>query len=365
MSWWPFGRKDSSTVTEHADGSRNVTTTFELSGETRPVREDVVAMVDESLERLGGEVMHALDPKRILRYESGGPAIWSVGLVEVPGKRPYTLLLSYGLSCVISPEESRKGIHHEYSLAIPAGTPVQPWADALLRHLSRYVLSSGKDLRPGEIMPCHAPITCLAFQPEHHKKMPRTSLVGIVVASDPTIDTIETPYGEITVRRILGIDQDELDRVETWSPQGFVEEYKKSDPLLLTDLTRPSRMADVTFRKTVAARASAEGSSVPAILLDVSWEDTGDELVIEFPGEQQAQKLLDALRGRLPFGEKLLVISPDGPPIGFAPAKEFDINWSDRGLFIDGNLDEPNFSRIVDFIRPDAGGATVRLPLKR
>jgi hypothetical protein len=193
--------------------------------------------------------------------------------------------------------------------------------------------------------------------------MPETSLVGIITTHDPVVGKVQTPHGEIEVRRLLGIDGDELDRAETWSGTGFVEEYLKRDPLLLTDLHRASAMADGTFRTAVDTRAEAEGSEIPAVALEVYWEDTGSDLVIEFPGEKQAQKLLNALRGRLPFGRALLVVSPGCPPIGFKPSERFDINWSPEGLFIDGNLDEPNVARIVEFIRPDAPGAVVRLPL--
>jgi suppressor of fused-like protein len=151
--------------------------------------------------------------------------------------------------------------------------------------------------------------------------------------------------------------------VETWSADGFVEEYAKSDPLLLTQLSRPSRMSDADFSSRVSTRAQQEGSTTPAILVDVFWEDTGTELVIELPGERQAQKLLNALHGRLPFGRELTLVSRKCPPIRFRPAAQFDINWSPQGLVIDGNLDERNVARIVSFVRPNAPGAVVRLPL--
>ncbi len=367
MSWWPFGKKkneDTTTVVDNPDGSQTVTTSFELTGDTRPVRTDVVEALDNALGALGGEVMHAIDPRRILGFEEGGPPVWSVGIVEVPGANPYTLLVTYGFSEVASPEACRQGFRHEYSLALPAGTNPSPWADALLRHLSRYVLTSGQELCLGDVMPCHAPITRVPFPPQHHDMMPDTSLMGVITTSDPVLGTVATPHGEIEMRRILGIDSEELDRAETWSGSGFVEEYAKRDPLLLTDLNRVSAMSDLAFSDVANARATAEGSEIPAVALDVRWEDTGSELVIEFPGDQQAQKLLNALRGRLPFGRTLLVVSHGGPPIGFKPAESFDINWSPQGLFIDGNLDEPNVARIVGFIRPDSPGSVVRLPLR-
>lgn len=337
--------------------------TFEIDGEPRPVNEDVVLAYDSALERLGGDLLHAIDPRRIVGFASGGPAVWSVGMVAVPGARPYTLLVTYGMSHVLAPEACREGVAHEHSIAVPAGTDPAPWADALLRHLCRYQLAEGKPLANGDVMPTFVPITRVPFQPEHHAKMPDTSLVGIVVVPDPVLPVITTPRGEVEVRRFAGIDQAELDRAETWSPASFGTLWRQHDPLLLTDLARASLMDDPAFRDAAEAGARAEGSTVPAILLDVAWEETAEALVIELPGGREAQKLLDALRGRVGFGRQLVVVSNRSAPIAFRPGAEFDISWSQNGLILVGDLDEPNMAQILSYVRPDAGGGIVRLPL--
>jgi hypothetical protein len=372
---WPFGRKAkydkaNSPKTEgphavvDADGSLTVTTTVAMSGEPRPINDDVVTAFDRALERLGGEVVHAFDPvKRILGFAHGGPAVWSVGIVSVPGKTPYTLLMTYGLSHALSPEAARKDVTHEYSLAVPAGAPASPWADALLRHLGKYTLTR-QPLAIGDVLPCYAPITWLPFPREQHASLPQTSLVGVITTADPVLPRIATAHGEVEVRRLLGIDEDELDRAQTWSPRGFVEEYAKRDPLLLTDLARPSAMADADFCARVDGRAEEEGSELPVILLDVAWQDTGTELVIEFPGGREAQKLLDGLAGRLPFGNSLEVVSRRSPPLTFRPAEAFAIAGSPKGLIIDGHLDDANLAAILAYADPNAGGGTVRIARK-
>jgi len=133
MGWFSRKKPTGESVT--------VTETFELRGEPRAVRNDVVELIDGALGRVGtSEVLHAIDPGRIVNFAEGGPAVWSVGVVEVAAERPYTLFVTYGFSHELSPDRERERIHHELSIAVPADCQTQPWAVALLRHLARYVL---------------------------------------------------------------------------------------------------------------------------------------------------------------------------------------------------------------------------------
>ncbi len=357
-------QKPTQEVTTHEDGSVSVTTHFTLQDEGRPVRDDVVEAFDDALGALGKDVFHAMDPTRILPFTQGGPPVWSVGMVEISEPRPYLLLVTYGFSHTLSPGSIRQGIHHEYSLAVPVGQPITPWADALLRHITRYVLSSQKDLRPGDIMPAFCPITCWPFQAEHHSNMPETELSAITIGPDPVLPRIVTPHGEIEVRRIFGVHDDECDRIMTWNGASFLEEYTSIDPALLTDLERPSAMAQQGFVDTVNERAHKEGSIVPAIQSDIFWYPEDGALIMEFPGGAEAQKLLDAFHGRISFGERLMVIPRQNcPPLHFNPPREFDMILNERGLFISGNLEDSMLKDLVALINPDESGSVVRLDL--
>jgi suppressor of fused len=198
---------------------------------------DVVEVLDGALGRLGSsEVMHAIDPGRIVGFADGGPPVWSVGVVEVEAETPFSLFVTYGLSHVLSPEAGREGIGYELSLAVPARCPTQPWAVALLRHLSRYVLSSGNELMAGDVMPCHAPLTYLPFPPAHHASMPATELDSLVIALDPQLGQLETAHGPLDVRRIVGITSDELHRLGPLPANLRAAARAEVDPALLTDL---------------------------------------------------------------------------------------------------------------------------------
>jgi len=325
-------------VQQHEDGSQTVTTEFTLEGPPRPVESEVVECFDRALAALGGQVMHAYDPSRLLSFEAGGPPIWSVGMVEVPGPRPYTLLLTYGFSHELSPEPARAEFHHEYSLAVPAGVPLSPWADALLRHQCRYVLTEGAEIRVGDCVPLRGvPMTRVPFQPEHHAALPDSTLVGILAARDPALGRILTPAGEVEVRRLVGIDSRELDRSETWSFRGFLEELVKIDPLLLSPPMRACHLDDPDFRRIVDGRAAAEGSDVDAALFELRWEPTASGALLHLPRGQAARRLLDALQGRLGFGRRLVAFSMAAPPVVFTPGPH-EVRITPRALELSGDL---------------------------
>ena len=324
-------------VTRNPDGSETVRTSFTVDA-VRAVHDDSVVAIDAALGALGGEVLHAMDPSRILPFSHGGPPVWSVGIVKLPA---YTLLVTYGFSHEVSPEPGRASVHHEYSLAVPHGTPLQPWADAFLRHQTRYILTQGADIRVNDCIPLNGiPMTRIPFQPQHHAGMPDSTLVGVLCTSDPVLPAIATPHGTIEVRRLVGIDALELDRVETWSARGFLEELRRRDPLLLSPLQRASWMADAQFRAVVDGRAAKEGSEIDSAMFERSWALTDQGVVIELPQGRGADRLRAAIFGRVGFGRRLGAFSRRSPMIAFEPEGS-GVEVLDRALVIRGNLDAP------------------------
>ena len=203
MGW--FGKSKQETHTQ----------TFELRNPPREVRSQVVDALDNALARVGTtEVMHAIDPGRIVSFRNGGPPVWSVAMVDVDAHVPYTLLVTYGFSHALSPEPERAGMNYELSLAIKrSDEPMSPWPVALLRHLCRYQLTSGNELRVGDVMPGRIPLTHLPFPPQHHASMPMTTTDCILVVHDPVLGPISTPHGPIEVRRISGMAMMEMETV--------------------------------------------------------------------------------------------------------------------------------------------------------
>ncbi len=223
---------------------------FPLAEAARPVRHEVLAALDDALARLGGRVMHAIDPARVLRSDAGGPPVWSVGMVRVPGPIPYTLLVTYGLSHLVSPESCREGLQHEHSLAMPAGVPLGPWADALLRYQCRHVLRAGSELHVGDCVP----IAGLPLPRLPEGIFPGPPL-GALATTDPVLGSVPTPAGELEVRRLVCLDAGELARLEHLGVRGFLEELRSVDPLLLSP---PARK---TFLDEAALHAPAGHAS--------------------------------------------------------------------------------------------------------
>ncbi len=306
-------------VTQNPDGSSTVTTSFQLPSQLRPVNDAAVEALDAALGALGKNVLHAMDPRRLVSFRDGGPPVWSVGMVSVPGPTPYTLLVTYGFSHALSPEDFRRSVRHEYSLAVPADVPTAPWADALLRHMCRYVLTQGADIKVADCVPFFGtPITCIPFQPEHHAMMPPTKLVGVMADVDPVLPQVKTPHGTVEIRRIVGVDQRELDRAETWSFRGFLDELRRVNPLLLSPPGRRSAMDDDAFRFAVDRRAASEGSDVDAAAFAIGWARTANGVRLTLPPRGPAsQRLLNGLRGRLGFGRPLVAYCANGTFIRF------------------------------------------------
>src|SRR3569833_3926920 len=208
----------------------------------RPVNEHAAGAIERALIQLG-QVVHAVDPARGVAFAAGGPPLWSVGFVSVPGPRPYTLLVTYGLSYTVSPKRARSHLRYELSLAVPADEPASPGGDAFLRAQAHYLVTQHAQLAAGECVPFRGvPITKLAVAPEHQHMQPDTALVGILVAPDPVVPLIQSDAGDIEVRRLVGIDQFEIDRAVTWDPPAFLELVRGIDPLLLTSPRRSSYM---------------------------------------------------------------------------------------------------------------------------
>lgn len=311
----------------------------------RPVNERAAGAIEQALGQLG-QVVHAVDPARSMSFAAGGPPVWSVGFVSVAGPRPYTLLVTYGLSYTVSPEPARSHVGYELSIAVPHDEPASPWGDAFLRAQAHYLVTQHAELKVGECVPFRGvPITKLAFAPEHQGMQPETSLVGVLVAQDPVVPVIRTDAGDVEVRRLVGIDQLEIDRAVTWDPAAFLEMVRGVDPLLLTSPRRSTYMPQLAA--AIEPRAAREGSTVEGVLLDLRWQQIQRTVRIELPQGPAAQRVLAALRGRVGHGRKLIGYSTVAPPITFSPGAA-GMEVSANGLDLAGDLTSPPISMVVD-----------------
>ncbi len=316
---------------------------FELT-DPRSVDSSAVDALDTALAAACGaqkaSVLHAIDPRRILSFEAGGPAVWSVAIATGSAPTPYHLYVTYGLSGSIDPRRHEQGLEHELSIRIPATSEGPPmWPTLLLRHLGRYVLTARRELRVGEVMPLFAPLSRAALQPEHHAAQPDSRLQAILVGGDSQLRGVATHKGPIEVRRIYGIDEAERRLIERWSVAGFGGQIAGRDPTLTTDLDRPSWADQAAIVSAIDEGAEREGSATTAMALPgVRWERSRDAWTIRLPGGDAARHLAAVLEGRLPHGRHLLVHDVEPKPqtqVALVPAEALSIH-EERGVLVLG-----------------------------
>lgn len=182
---------------------------LELRGEPRNVNGKAVECLDEALARAAGapvdQILHGIDPRRILSFENGGPPVWSVALCPSSSSPSGFLFVTYGLSKMIDPSTP---FEHEMSIRVASNDKEPPsWPMFLLRHLARYQITGGRDLGVGDPMTFAEPITRAAMAPEHQHNQPDSSLRAIGVMTDPILGAVGTPHasskcGEFTACRM-------------------------------------------------------------------------------------------------------------------------------------------------------------------
>lgn len=144
---------------------------------------------------------------------------------------------TYGYTSLYYDEEavggefSRFGFEMTFRLASelpPAEDPT--WVIGLLQNLAKYVFKTGNWFAANHYIPCNGPIR-LEYE---------TDLVGLLFLNDPTVAAIETPHGMVEFIQGFGVTQAELDALkdETKSPADLLEQFRATNPLLVTDLNR-------------------------------------------------------------------------------------------------------------------------------
>lgn len=114
------------------------------------------------------------------------------------------------------------------SLLPPKDEPI--WACNLLQNLARYVFETQKWFDNYHWIPANGPICADCI----------TSIVGLAFLHDPTLPTVSSPNGHVDFIQAFGITQPEVDSLidETRTCEEIVEQHRKTNPLMITDLAR-------------------------------------------------------------------------------------------------------------------------------
>jgi len=123
------------------------------------------------------------------------------------------------------------GFEMTFRIASPLPPTEEPdWVWNLLQNLARYVFESGRWFEEYHWIPANGPIR-LEYE---------TDIVGLVFVRDPELPPIESPHGRVQFIQAFGITSGELAslKAKSRSCQEIIEEQRRLNPMLVTDLAR-------------------------------------------------------------------------------------------------------------------------------
>ncbi|MDL2214687.1 suppressor of fused domain protein [Dysgonomonas sp. OttesenSCG-928-M03] len=149
--------------------------------------------------------------------------------------------ISYGMSELYYSEEaaggefSKWGFEFTFRLKPFEEDDTDPvWVVEVMNNLARYVYESQRWFEEYHFVPANGPIRT--------ETKNEIDIVGLVFALDPELGKINTPHGEVSFLQMVGITSKELERLKknpsTDEVKKLVDEMRKDNPLLITDLLR-------------------------------------------------------------------------------------------------------------------------------
>ena len=146
--------------------------------------------------------------------------------------------VTFGYSSLYYDEESvgrdfsKFGFEMTFRLASELPPLVDPiWVINFLQNIARYVFESENYFTQHQWLPANGPIRADSG----------TEIVGLAFDYDSVLpDSVITPHGQVEFIQGFGLVQNEIDSLinKTRSVKDILDEHRKLNPLLVTDLTR-------------------------------------------------------------------------------------------------------------------------------
>jgi hypothetical protein len=277
------------------------------------------------------ELYPGLEPKHfgtLHRFALGGPDPLD-GMSFYPRDEPvpHWHIVGYGMSELYAketsdPEESGWGFELTFRVARHAEDDEPPiWAANLLQNLARYVFSSGNWFSPGDHMNANGPI----------RQNYRTEVTALAFVEDPELGTIATPHGRMQFLQVVGLTAAEYAAARQWDTRGVLGLLADRQPLLVTDLDRPSVTDDPAVRAAIEAGRARDGSSTGLLMVaGFGWTAEQDAIRLRFKNVTAAT-VAQAVRDRLSHGRPL-VVEGDGTRAALHSAEVFAVRQPADGL---------------------------------
>ncbi|QKG23395.1 suppressor of fused domain protein [Actinomadura verrucosospora] len=310
--------------------------------------------IDAALRPLYGDV-RPYHLGTVIKWALGGPdPLDGISVYARTEPVPHWHFVSYGMSELYGkessdPDESGWGFEFTFRLVRdPADAEPPPWAANLLQNLARYVFSSGNWFEAGHHMNVNGPIAA-------DREDSRIRAVAFV--TDPELGEIATPHGRVEFLQVVGLATEEYEALRQWDAASFLNAIAPHLPLFVTDIDRPSLLADPELARAVREGIARDGSSSGALFVNTAhWELDGAATTLRI-GALQAEAIAQALRGRLPFGRTLLLQTEDTRMV-FQPAGAYAVVETEDGR-LDVSLPPEALDDVVAALRPVAGSTPI------
>lgn len=157
----------------------------------------------------------------------------------------------------------------KYNHKNPTDNEMPPvWPANLLQMLSRYVFQTGNRLCAGDNVPWKKSLDNGSSNIQH-----------MLIAEDPQMNRIETPFGWVDFCQIVGVTEEELEQATWWKGNGVLNLLKK-DPTtggewLITDMERSQSVFEL-FPKTLNELKhdlENDGSDLAGINADFTFKE--------------------------------------------------------------------------------------------
>jgi hypothetical protein len=284
----------------------------------------------------------------IISYALGGPdPIHGISAYRNSEPSPHWHFVTYGFSELWTKESSNSevsGFGFELTFR-PVCKPKEKappnWALNFLQNLGRYVFETGNAFGVGHTLPLNGPIEAGSS----------TLIHAASFAHDPQLPPIATPNGRVEFLQVIGLTMDELEAISSWNAAAFLELRRGDDPLLLTDLSRASWLADPVFAAKVARRTEQEGSSCGWLAIVLECDTKSHPICVRVQTIAVAG-LKRRLLGRLPFGRELILNGKEATVI-FKPGQQSGLKLVENALTV--TLREDHLAELANSLRPHAG----------
>lgn len=143
---------------------------------------------------------------------------------------------------------------------------------------------------------------------------------GLVLTPDPEGGALQADGHTVPVFLCVPVTRDEARAVREWSPAGLVEVLARVDPLLISDLERPSLLQSPRARVLIDQRMEREGSSLSTMTAATSELAKSGAGVTWKLSADAVDTLVSLLKGRIGHLRPFSVVS-DGTRVEFLSAE--------------------------------------------